>query len=459
MINERVIPIVGGKVFEKPFYWMLKKLITPVGAYLGENPFSYEDKVIEDGQEFNIHMFYVCDNTGAHLYYVAKTLNKGVVEDIVRENLYFDGKMVKEEINISELDDNVVKFNWDEVLQFACRVAEDNKYLCSAMFASNIPSKACSVKAYKNIYELCVRYQGLFESYLKTNTRLLVSSLGGDIDFGKSIKDTFGIPQKAIGILEKAGMTDAIVDLGLLSEVGVNGNDITLIAEFLYKLRKLQGTTKQKRNALSHDFLVEFIPLIKAGHKVSQTLSYIIRQTYYYKFISNWDSFIAICRHLRDYDNMRIASGIDMEKYPQNLISSERLLVYNSQSLAEDLVEPFKAAVESYKKYAIPVSIKIADSAGKKVEKKYVVIAPSSPQDLVAEGSALMHCVGTYGKLVAEGRSKILFLRHAETPNESLITFEFDEGKVIHAAGMQNADPDEEQKLALKAWERAYKKI
>lgn len=454
-----IVPISGGNVVMTPFIWMMKNVINPPSYYLGETP-PYSDAVVEEMQEFNREVIYYKDDSGVHLRYQSNFVEAGAIKEKVLENLFVGGKLVKEELDLTSLDPYFVAFYYQPILQFAGACAQENPYLVKAMKESEVPYKAGgNNKSIINLYELSIRYQGLFESYLKTNSRLLVSSLSSDIDFKKSVKDTFGIPQKAIAILEKIGMTKAIVDLGQLKEIGVDGNDIIAVAEFLHNTRKIQGTTKQKRDMVSHNFLENFIPLIRNGHKVQQALSYLVRQTYYYGSLVSMDGMIKICRSFLDYDNLRLASGIaGMDKYPPNIIYSERLLVYNSKSLAEELAEPFKLAVASYKHLAGPISIKVTDG-GKKVEKKYVVVCPNTPQDLVAEGSALMHCVGTYGKLVAEGRSKILFLRKADAPTESLITFEFnDKMEVVHAAGAQNAEPNEEETLALKAWSRMAKK-
>lgn len=459
MVRERVFPVVDGKVVTNPYLWLMKNLCALRVETFDSRP--YVDKALAENEEFNATMFFTENADGVHLIYQASKIVSGKIQRIEKHNTYVGGKFTVNELDISALPNAFIINNYESIIGFASVVAEQNQYLVNAMLSANIPKvNYVSPETVRNLYVLCCKEQALFESYLKSNVNLLLSSLNSDIEFNKSIKATLGIPQKAIQTLEKGGFSDALMDLSALAGM-VDGNDIVTIAEFIYKLRKTQGTTKNRRNQTAHQFLTNFIPLIKNGHQVSQALSYLVRQTYYYGNLGNMESMTNICRSFLDYDNMRISSGISsIEKYPQNIVYSERLLVYNSKSLNESLMEPFKEAVDKYRCFASD-SIAVTMTEGKKkVKKEYVIIAPNTPQDLVAEGSALMHCVGTYGKLVAEGKSQIMFLRKKETPDESLITFEFDSMcNVTHATGMQNILPDEEQTLALKAWERYAKKI
>ena len=57
-------------------------------------------------------------------------------------------------------------------------------------------------------------------------------------------------------------------------------------------------------------------------------------------------------------------------------------------------------------------------------DNRFIVRAPEHPIDLVTEGQILSHCVGSYVNAVANGTSKIYFLRHIETPDEPYCTVE-----------------------------------
>ena len=60
-----------------------------------------------------------------------------------------------------------------------------------------------------------------------------------------------------------------------------------------------------------------------------------------------------------------------------------------------------------------------------------LLIRPAASQrELTAEGDALRHCVGTYGKRHAAGETAIFFIRRTDRPRESYFTLELDEKKL-----------------------------
>lgn len=58
-----------------------------------------------------------------------------------------------------------------------------------------------------------------------------------------------------------------------------------------------------------------------------------------------------------------------------------------------------------------------------------------SPDELIEEGKALHHCVGTYVDRVAKGLTTILFIRKEEAPDVPFYTMEFKEGRVTQLYG------------------------
>lgn len=55
---------------------------------------------------------------------------------------------------------------------------------------------------------------------------------------------------------------------------------------------------------------------------------------------------------------------------------------------------------------------------------KFVVVCPEKVRDLIAEGSAMHHCVGSYGNKVINGEVTIVFIRKKEDVNKPYITCE-----------------------------------
>lgn len=61
----------------------------------------------------------------------------------------------------------------------------------------------------------------------------------------------------------------------------------------------------------------------------------------------------------------------------------------------------------------------------------YVVVVPSTPQDIVDEGANMHHCVGGYVNRVVSGQEYIVFVRHKDTPDKCYITCEvYGDGRI-----------------------------
>ena len=72
----------------------------------------------------------------------------------------------------------------------------------------------------------------------------------------------------------------------------------------------------------------------------------------------------------------------------------------------------------------------------RKLEKKYAftmdelcVLVPKGPEEIIAEGQTLHHCVGGYADRHIRGEVTILFIRHRKRPGRSFLTVELEEVK------------------------------
>lgn len=78
--------------------------------------------------------------------------------------------------------------------------------------------------------------------------------------------------------------------------------------------------------------------------------------------------------------------------------------------------------------------------------KGFIIRVASSADELIAEGQNLHHCVGTYKEEMAKGKTAILFLRKAETPDKSFYTIEVKNNKIRQLRGYRDCDPTPEVK-------------
>jgi hypothetical protein len=82
------------------------------------------------------------------------------------------------------------------------------------------------------------------------------------------------------------------------------------------------------------------------------------------------------------------------------------------------------------------------------------MIPPKTAEEIVREGHALHHCVGTYAERVAKEECIILFLRRADAADEPFVTVELRGGEVTQARGRNNRVPTPEVMKYLELWEK-----
>lgn len=82
------------------------------------------------------------------------------------------------------------------------------------------------------------------------------------------------------------------------------------------------------------------------------------------------------------------------------------------------------------------------------------IVCPATPEDIVAEGQALHHCVGGYVDRVAQQKTMILFLRRCEDLSKPFYTVEVCHGRAVQVRGMQNAGMTPEVQRFMDRWER-----
>ena len=84
-----------------------------------------------------------------------------------------------------------------------------------------------------------------------------------------------------------------------------------------------------------------------------------------------------------------------------------------------------------------------------------LLIRPAGSQrELTDEGNALHHCVSTYGKKHANGKTAIFFIRKKNAPRQSYFTLELDEQEltVRQNRGMRNGPRTPEVRAFEELW-------
>ena len=84
----------------------------------------------------------------------------------------------------------------------------------------------------------------------------------------------------------------------------------------------------------------------------------------------------------------------------------------------------------------------------------FSIVVPKSAKEIVAEGHALRHCVGSYTTSVAKQKCAILFLRRTDDINAPFVTLRVQDGRLEENRGLCNGEPAPAAKAFLKRWER-----
>lgn len=156
----------------------------------------------------------------------------------------------------------------------------------------------------------------------------------------------------------------------------------------------------------------------------------------------------------RDYLSQAQLLGWDMTRkkilYPQNLSEAHDQVTQLVKEQEEELkiqgVERQAARIEQ----DFPV-----------YQEGALFIRPARTQaELNQESQALTHCVRSYGKRIAEGQSKIFFIRRITEPDQPYYTLELNtENKLVQCRGDHNCAMTEEVKLFVENWLKEHKKV
>lgn len=105
---------------------------------------------------------------------------------------------------------------------------------------------------------------------------------------------------------------------------------------------------------------------------------------------------------------------------------------------------------------------KYAKRLGKLTELNYaaeglMVVVPTKLEQILVEGKALSHCVGSYIDRVSEGETTILFVRTQSDPEKPYYTMEWKD-RVIQLRGEKNKPAPDDVKAFVDRWEKKMTK-
>lgn len=170
------------------------------------------------------------------------------------------------------------------------------------------------------------------------------------------------------------------------------------------------------------------------------------------------------------FQNWMIKNKVDFTYYKDYLGMLRDLdVVIDNENLIipKDLVKAHDSAVELMNQMQLEKkrlkNEKLQIEYEKRLEKRrkleaeigdYLFVIPNEVTDLVKEGKALHHCVGSssYVKNHSKGRTTIIFVRKKEAADKPFFTMEYQNGRVVQLRGKHNISAPEEVQQAVDKW-------
>lgn len=173
------------------------------------------------------------------------------------------------------------------------------------------------------------------------------------------------------------------------------------------------------------------------GYTPKSLLNYIDYLVTYEAFSPDYPS--KILGEIDDNCNMLSQMSDKYDRYPRHFLTSHQITSRTYQRWKEQFNEElFSKRVN--KKMEIVIN-------------GYKFIYPSKTEDIKKEAVQQSNCVVSYIDRVINGQCDIIFMRNANTPNESLVTVEIRNKKVVQARRRFNESVTDEQQKVLNKYE------
>lgn len=164
------------------------------------------------------------------------------------------------------------------------------------------------------------------------------------------------------------------------------------------------------------------------------------KEKYYYSksdFAVNWSDYIDDC--------VRLGMNLKDESvlFPKDVYAAHQNTIKQVKLKADEMLNnKIKNRLKILEKYYF--------------EYNGLIIRPAlSSNELIEEGKALNHCVGTYADRYAEGKTNIFVIRKLSNPDKPYYTMEVADNRIKQTRGKNNCAPTEDVKEFIEAFTKA----
>lgn len=134
--------------------------------------------------------------------------------------------------------------------------------------------------------------------------------------------------------------------------------------------------------------------------------------------------------------------SLKFDKYPRHLLTTHKIACRNYNRMKKKFSE------ELFKKR---INKQYECSFG-----DYIFIYPDSTQDIKDEATQQNNCVASYIDRVINGECHILFLRKKNKPDDSLVTIEVRNNKIVQARRRFNDPVTDEDQRVIDAFNKKF---
>lgn len=181
-----------------------------------------------------------------------------------------------------------------------------------------------------------------------------------------------------------------------------------------------------------------FNQLIYFGYNAKDLWLYIDRL----KTFEAIENIREILTEIYDYSVMMQKISPKYDKYPRHFLTTHRIACRNYSRLKREFSEKaFKTRIIKDYEYTFG---------------DYIFIYPKSTQEIKDEATQQSNCVASYIDRVIDGECHILFLRKKDKPEESLITIEVRNNKIVQARRRFNDPVTKEDQKAIDAFNKRF---
>ena len=354
-----------------------------------------------------------------------------------------------------------LKFDWERRKKYIDKVSTVQSYEILSNGFKEIENTDCAISAIDVFYEQCKDEYDFYPlGYLKLWTKYPNIENLVRQGFGKYIAEVISkISNIWCGsgkISYNPNLAKNYIDVKKAKPhemLGVEKHELSLIRElnlkeidfykFIRNTKGIKLNIQQMKEATTliisdlKKLLSE--PIHGFSPPVIKTINYL------YKQVENGDKELVSVSYLHYYWAMvfKVHNSLpETMRYPKDLVKAhDRMVLLIKEKESKKLNE------------LIYVRFKELDNLSFADEETGLMIRPCATHgEIIKEGKILIHCVATYAKSYAEGKTAIFFIRKTSEPDIPYYTLEFKNGKVAQNRGLRNCARTEDVKIFEEKW-------